>query len=849
MRRLFQSFLVIVSCIFLGLLAACGSSSSPDFSLASSAVTVSLATGATATVNVSANATSGTGSPISVTLEGLPAGVTASPATLSIPIGSSQTVTLTATSGATQGTATVTLTGILGSKSHTASFMLAVAPPAPPPDFSLSVIPATLSFAAGATSAPVTVTATAANRFAGSVAVTFAGLPAGVTVSPSTLTLTPGTAQNVTFTAPATVGAEASTVIFTGTSGSLSHTGSLALNVTAAQPPPAMDYTVTVAPTALTLTAGAPAQNVTVATAAVGGFSGNITFTITGLPNGITATPANFILAPGTPQNVALTAANGATVGASTVMFAGSSGSLNHAATLALTVAAKTTDVTTYHYDNLRTGLNANETLLTLANVNAASFGKLGFDQVDGKVDAQPLYLSGVTVAGTVHNVLYVATQHDSVFAFDADSGAQLWQSSILGANEMTSDDHNCNQITPEIGITATPVIDRKQGANGTLFVAGMSKDAGGAYHQRLHALDLTTGKEQAGSPTEVSAKYPGTGATSQNGMNIFNPGVYAERVGLLLMNGTIYTGWTSHCDQPNYTGWIMAYSESTLQQTQVLNLTPNGSDGSVWMSGQGLAADNSGNIYLLDANGTFDTALDANGFPVNKDYGNTFLKLSTANNSLAVADYFEPSNGVAESAVDQDLGSGGELLLPDLPGANGATLHLAVGAGKDTNIYFFNRDNLGKFSPTQNNVAAELIGALAQGAWSSPAYFNNTIFYGGRADTLKSFQVVNAQGAVAPALTGHSAAVYPYPGTTPTVSANGTQSGIVWAVEDSLTAPGVLHAYDATDLTKELYNSNQAASGRDSFGNGNKFITPVIVNGKVYVGTQNGVAVFGELH
>ena len=424
-------------------------------------------------------------------------------------------------------------------------------------------------------------------------------------------------------------------------------------------------------------------------------------------------------------------------------------------------------------------------------------------------------------------------TEHDSVYAFDADSGAQIWKTSILGANETTSGDHGCSQITPEIGITSTPVIDRKAGPNGTIFAVGMSLDASGAYHQRLHALDVTTGAELAGSPTEIKATYPGTGANSSGGNVVFDPSQYAERAGLLLMNGTIYLAWTSHCDQGPYTGWLMAYSESTLAQTSVLNLTPNGSEGSIWMSGAGLASDASGNIYFLDANGTFDTTLDANGMPTNHDFGNGFLKVSTTGGALAVADYFETDNTIAESDADQDLGSGGALVLPDITDSSGTVHHLAVGAGKDSNIYVVNRDSMGKFNAQTNAALYQEIDGAIGGVWSMPAYFNNTVYYGAVSDTLKAFPIANAKLAITPIV--QSANTFAYPGTTPAVSASGTTNGIVWA-------------YDATNLATMLYNSNQAANGRDQFGSGNKFITPMIVNGKVYVGTPNAVAVFGLL-
>lgn len=323
----------------------------------------------------------------------------------------------------------------------------------------------------------------------------------------------------------------------------------------------------------------------------------------------------------------------------------------------------------------------------------------------------------------------------------------------------------------------------------------------------------------------------------------IFDPGQYAERTGILLLNGTIYLGWTSHCDQSPYTGWLMGYSETTLAQTAVLNLTPNGSEGSIWMSGAGLAADANGYIYFLDANGTFDTTLNANGFPLNSDFGNGFLKVSTAGNTLAVADYFAMYNTVSLSNGDQDLGSGGAMVLPDLTDTSGAVHHLAVGAGKDETLYVVNRDSMGKFNAQNNNgVYQEIDGAIG-GVWSMPAYFNNTVYYGAVSDTLKAFPITNAKLATAAA--AHTTTSFSFPGATPSVSANGTANGIVWAVQNS--SPAVLHAYDAGTLT-ELYNSNQAANSRDHFGNGNKYITPVVVNGKVLVGTPNGVAIFGLL-
>ena len=497
------------------------------------------------------------------------------------------------------------------------------------------------------------------------------------------------------------------------------------------------------------------------------------------------------------------------------------------------------TDVTTYRDDAARTGANLTESVLTPANVNSSSFGLLRVLSVDGKVDAQPLYLSHLTIAGAAHNVVFVATENDSVYAFDAQTGATLWHVSVLGSGETPSDDRGCGQITPEIGITSTPVIDKSAGPHGAIFVVAMSKNSAN-YYQRLHALDLTTGAELFEGPTTINPTY----SSSAGGLKTFTPGQYAERAALLLENHTIYTSWTSHCDIQPYSGWVVAFSESTLAETAVINVAANSDAGpSIWMSGGGLAADSAGNIYAVTANGAFDTALSSGGMPQNGDYGNSFLKLSTAGGSLAVADYFAPSDEVTESAADVDLGSGGAMLLPDVTDSGGVVRHLLVGAGKDGRLYVLNRDNMGKFSSSGNSIWQELDGLFANGVFSTPAYFNGTLYYGEIGATLKAFPVTGAKVSSLPA--SESGTQFPYPGTAPAVSANGTSNGIVWAVANGSTA--VLHAYDATDLTHELYNSTQAAGGRDNFGAGNKFITPTIADGMVFVGTPNSVAVFGE--
>jgi hypothetical protein len=507
----------------------------------------------------------------------------------------------------------------------------------------------------------------------------------------------------------------------------------------------------------------------------------------------------------------------------------------------ALVCAAPAQDVLTYHNNNARTGLNNAETILTPSNVNSAGFGKLFTLSTDGLVDAQPLYLSAVSISGVTHNVLIVVTEHDTVYAFDADTGASLWKISTLKSGETTSDDRGCSQVTPEIGISSTPVIFRPKTGNPVIYVVAMSRDGSGDYHQRLHALNATNGAELYKGPVEISAKYPGTGDNSSGGSVIFDPAQYKERAGLLQIGHTIYLAWASHCDIRPYTGWIMGYNLTTLTQTTVLNLTPNGNEGAIWGAGAGMAADATGNIILLDANGDFDSTLNASNFPADGDYGNAFLKLSTSS-GLAVTDYFEMDSESYENGHDVDLGSGGTLLVSPKD-SSGKVWDLAVGAGKDSNLYVVDRTNMGKFNSGKNAIYQELAGVLPGGIWSMPAAYNAHIYYGPVGSPILSFEFQNAKLLTSPV--AQTPTPFEYPGATPSVSANASKSGIVWAAEN--TNPAVLHAYNATNL-QEIYNTNQASKNRDQFGAGNKFITPTIAHGKVYVGTTNGVGVFGLL-
>jgi hypothetical protein len=507
---------------------------------------------------------------------------------------------------------------------------------------------------------------------------------------------------------------------------------------------------------------------------------------------------------------------------------------------------AQSKDVLTYHNDNARTGQYTNETILSPANVNFSNFGKLWFLNADAHVDAEPLRAGGVLIPGVgFRNVVFVATENDSVCAYDADSTNLFWQASLVGVGETASDDRNCLQVSPLIGITGAPVIDRQLGPNGTLFAVAMSKvTASGAYVQRLYALDLATGTNRMPAVT-ITGSYPGTGDNSSGGYVIFDPAQYKERAGLLLLGGVIYTAWASHCDGGLYTGWIMGYDERTLVQTNIINVTPNGSRGAIWMGNTALAADSSNNIVFLDANGTFDGQTNGNGFPVNNNFGNAFIKLSNSNLVLSVADYFATSNTISQSTGDQDLGSGGAIVLPSMNDSHGVAHQLAVGAGKDANIYIVDLANMGKYNSNTNAIYQQVSGALGSSVFSMPAYFDSTLYYCANGDRLRAFPFSNARLGATPVQSPGAAGST---GATPSISASNGLNGIVWVVQAPSSSAAVLHAYSAANVAVELYNSSQAAGNRDYFGGGNKYATPMIANGKVYVGATSGVAVFGLL-
>ncbi len=519
--------------------------------------------------------------------------------------------------------------------------------------------------------------------------------------------------------------------------------------------------------------------------------------------------------------------------------------------------ASAQVNVTTWHNDIGRTGQNLNETILNTSNVNSTTFGKLFSQPVDGQVYAQPLYLSGITVNGATHNVIFIATEHDSVYAFDADSNggssaSALWHASMLatmhgaaaGATTVPSADVG-SDINPEVGITGTPVIDP---TTGTIYLVSKSLENGSAI-QRLHALDVTTGLEKFGGPVVVTATINGTGNGSVNGKLTFDQLWDNQRPGLLLLNGIVYIGFAAHGDNGPWHGWILGYNAATLKQTGAYNASPNGTGSGLWMSGAGLAADQLdpvnkpfGRMFVATGNGDYNASKP---YTNAMDYGDTHLNLDLTNGNPTVTDEFTTNQQASLNSEDGDVGSGGLMVVPT---QTGTYSHLAVQAGKGGTLYLLNRDNLGGYNTTTDQALQEQAYAVGNvGVWSSPAYWNGNVYMWGRFDYLKSFTLSNGKLSTAPT---KSANQYGFPGATPSISANGASEGIVWTIDSETYASNtsaILEAHDASNVATLLYSSSKNTA-RDHAGVPVKFTVPTIANGKVYVGTQTEVDIYGLL-
>jgi len=509
--------------------------------------------------------------------------------------------------------------------------------------------------------------------------------------------------------------------------------------------------------------------------------------------------------------------------------------------------------VTTYHNNLSRDGTNTQEYALTAANVTTNSFGKLFSCPVDGAVYAQPLWVANLTINGGTHNVVFVATTHDSVYAFDADISpcVTYWQKSLLGVGEtfVNFTDVLSADIQPDIGITGTPVIDL---STKTLYAVTKSKAVGtpctpaASCHQRLHGLSLTDGSEKFGGPAIIDASItvPGTGDGSSGGVLAFSTLTQNQRPGLALVNDVVYVSWASHEDNDPYHGWVIGFNAGNLAipPVAVWNSTPNQvtgfsqSRGGIWMSGGAPAADSSNNLYFLTGNGSFDAGSGGS------NYGDSTVKLSAAA-GLTVAGYFTPSDQLNLNANDSDHGSGGAAILIDQP--SGPVPHLLIGGGKNGFLYLVNRDNLGGYDPVNNHVVQVL---TVESIFATGAFWNNSLFIAGRGGALKQFTFDPTVGLFGISPAHSSPGIFGFPGATPSVSSTGSSTnGIVWALDNTnyctlqspSCGPTVLHAYDAINVSTELWNSSQAGGNRDQAGIAVKFTVPTVANGKVYVGTR----------
>ncbi len=749
-------------------------------------------------------------------------------------------VTITGTNfGATQGTSTVSFNGIAGTPA---------------------------SWSATSITVPVPTGATTGN-----VIVTVAGVPSnGVN-----FTVSAATTPNITSLGP-TSGAIGTPVTITGTNfGATQGTSTVKFNGTTGTPT-SWSATSIIVP----VPAGATTGNVIATVAGVA--SNGMNFTVT-------AGPA--ITVAVSPQRAGLTITQELSVMATTndvagVTWTASGGSFSSGTSLTGTAVTYTapssagsytitatsvsdntkssssniyvtnlSGVTTYHNDLARDGANTQEYALTTPNVNTATFGKLSSCPVDGAVYAQPLWIANVTVNGAKHNVVFVATQHDSLYAFDADSNpcVQLWHSNLIDSahgglsGETTVPSgvpgylvgKGYGDISPEVGVTGTPVIDP---SSNTLYVVSKSVEAGTKFFQRLHAIDLTTGNEKFTGPANLSSSnitFPGSG---DGGSTVsFNPQTQNQRAGLALVNGVVYVAWASHEDTSPFYGWVVGFNASNLAITNILNVSPNTQDSGIWMGGGAPSADANNNIYLITGNGVFNAATGG------KDYGDSFLQLS---GKLAVTSYFSPTDQESgEPGNDNDFGAGGAAVVLNL--TSGTVKHLVVGGGKDGTLYLVNGDSMGG----QGDANARQHFNISKAIYATGAFWNNNFYIAGVSGPLVSYTFNSSTNLFNTGIASQSSSSFGFPGASPSVSSFGTSDGIVWALDNrnycTAQSPGcgptVLHAYDATNLATELWNSSMVST--DAAGDAVKFTVPTIANGKVYVGTRSELSVYGLLN
>ena len=603
------------------------------------------------------------------------------------------------------------------------------------------------------------------------------------------------------YKAPAAVPSPPTVTITAASAADATRSGSAMVTITGSAPSTA---TLTVSPVRAALTTG---QTQAFTATGSGNAAISVTWEVDSIPGGNSSVGTVSATGVYSPPSAAGTH----TVAARSVADSSATGS----ASVYITDLA---GVFTYHNDLSRGGVNSQEYALNTSSVKAATFGKRFACAIDAAAYAQPLWVANVAIGGGTHNVLLAATQHDTVYAFDADASPcqTHWSRSLLASGEtwVSSSDVGSNDLAPDIGIVGTPVIDP---ATKTIYLVSKSKN-GATFHQRLHALSLIDGSEKFNGPQEIDFSLGGA---------TFNPLTQNQRPGLALVNGVVYIAYASHGDVPTYYGWIVGYSASSLAQVSAFNDDPGSGYGGIWMSGGAPAADSSNNLYLITGNGDFDG---------NTHFGDSFLKLSTGG-GINVSSFFSPNNQASLSSGDLDLGAGGAAILVD---QSTAPNHLVIGGGKEGTMYLLNRDSLG--GNTGNDGGAVQIFSVGNRIFATPAFWQNTLYIGPMTDHLKSYTLNTATGRFNTSPASQSPSTFGFPGATPSISAQGSSNGIVWAIEKAGTA--VLHAYDATNLGTELWNS--ANKSADQAGQAVKFTLPTVANGKVYVGTASEVSVYG---
>jgi hypothetical protein len=630
------------------------------------------------------------------------------------------------------------------------------------------------------------------------------------------------------------------------------------------------------------------AQTVTVSPARAAVVTQTQTQQFTASAGGVTWTVDKVVGGDSTVGTISTTGLYTPPIKAGTHTISASAGTNSGTATIYITDLK---GVLTYHNDNLRDGSNTQEYGLSGTTVTTTTFGKLFSCPVDGAVYAQPLWMRAIRIAGGTHNVLVVATQHDSVYLFDADANpcVSYWHVNLLdslhggtsGEGPVTWNDvgYCYGDIYPEVGVTGTPVIDA---ATNTIYVVSASESnpqnsgqcvrATGNFYHRLHALDVFTGSEKYNAPVAIAASVPGTGDGSVNGMVSFHSQLHHNRSGLGESGGKIYVTFAAHEDATPYHGWVIAYKATNIQQQMaVFNTTPNGlngADGGVWAGGGAPAIDSGGDVYVSTGNGVFDELPP----PPDSDYGDSILRLHYATGStlnglnLHLAGYFTPFDQSALAQNDTDLGSGGVVLFPN-QSAN--PKYLLTQVGKEGTVYLINRTSMGKFNAANNSQILQSFSGPLYGVWGTPALWHNNLYVGGQYDAIRQFTYNPAIVQFNVPAASQSPTAYGYPGATPSVSSSSSAHGIVWAIDSSLygyaspnagvncsavplpaacSGPAILHAYNAANLAQEYWNSTQAANDRDQAGNAVKFVAPTVANGKVYVGTRREVDVYGLL-